>query len=846
MSYEFVKKNSVELEDSAKMSYFVNKVENLNIRFFLSPDESGENKFNIISIKKKSFEKIFDLLDIKNDNILPYLFFIYTTSEITRHVETQIHYNIKYEELIKIIKYFYILIGENNIQLNINSIDKILSMNEIEKSQRVEYFDIFNVDEEENEEIFVKKKSKVFKVKRTFVIYDEENKEINHAKKMRRNNIFDINIIIENIDKKIEEQKKEKEEKERLEREEKERLEREEKERLEKEEKERLEREEKERLEKEEKERIEREEKERLEREEKERLEKEEKERLEREEKERLEKEEKERLEREEKERLEKEEKERLEREEKERLEKEEKERLEREEKERLEKEKKEKFETIKIDNNIEPERDVLQDKTLIQGAEAEINSELNNDLIEKENNINSPTNKKPKPKNKKINDNNTNPENNQQINIPETQKNPINNSDIIPKDDNSMPKKPIKFKNKKDKNDFDLNDKSNNYENSNFNQIKVKFPFIYEPPEEDQNYDHFVTGNLDKIGNWDPNKALKLEKEIRNNKLFYMGSIEVETNDIPFEYKYFCIKNDKIDWKGIPFVNLYSGPKEIFNVILKDSNKRIGIFDLNIRYLNTVDGNNIWDNRKEKLINIMLKAAPDIIFFQEITRQQFDYIEHNMGALYESIGYYRDETEKSEKTCITFNKSKFVLNDWGQFWLSSTPDIKYSNDFNNFFPRMCTWASLKKLDSEDYIFFNIHLDHVNMDAHLPCMKVVIEESEKILKDNLKPKFMFIGGCFYCEENDPILDLLKNNGYKEIIFENTFHDFTGNADRHWDYMFYKDLNINDNKEIKLNKVNVLKNEAIIDKEKNMYVSDHYPINAEFFEDIGNDEKIIYN
>ncbi len=838
MSYEFVKKNSVELEDSAKMSYFVNKVENLNIRFFLSPDESGENKFNIISIKKKSFEKIFDLLDIKNDNILPYLFFIYTTSEITKHVETQIHYNIKYEELIKIIKYFYILIGENNIQLNINSIDKILSMNEIEKSQRVEYFDIFNVDEEENEEIFVKKKSKVFKVKRTFVIYDEENKEINHAKKMRRNNIFDINIIIESVDKKIEEQKKEKEEKEKLEREEKERLEREEKERLEREEKERLEREEKERLE--------REEKERLEREEKERLEREEKERLEREEKERLEREEKERLEREEKERLEKEEKERLEKEEKERLEKEEKERLEKEEKERLEKEEKEKFETIKIENNIEPERDVLQDKTLIQGAEAEINSELNNDLIEKENNLNSPSNKKPKPKNKKINDNNINSENNQQINIPETQKNPINNSDIIPKDDNSMPKKPIKFKNKKDKNDFDLNDKSNNYENSNFNQIKVKFPFIYEPPEEDQNYDHFVTGNLDKIGNWDPNKALKLEKEIRNNKLFYMGSIEVETNDIPFEYKYFCIKNDKIDWKGIPFVNLYSGPKEIFNVILKDSNKRIGIFDLNIRYLNTVDGNNIWDNRKEKLINIMLKAAPDIIFFQEITRQQFDYIEHNMGALYESIGYYRDETEKSEKTCITFNKSKFVLNDWGQFWLSSTPDKKGSNDFNNFFPRMCTWASLKKLDSEDYIFFNIHLDHVNMDAHLPCMKVVIEESEKILKDNLKPKFMFIGGCFYCEENDPILDLLKNNGYKEIIFENTFHDFTGNADRHWDYMFYKDLNINDNKEIKLNKVNVLKNEAIIDKEKNMYVSDHYPINAEFFEDIGNDEKIIYN
>ena len=259
------------------------------------------------------------------------------------------------------------------------------------------------------------------------------------------------------------------------------------------------------------------------------------------------------------------------------------------------------------------------------------------------------------------------------------------------------------------------------------------------------------------------------------------------------------------------------------------------------IRYLNTVDGNNIWDNRKEKLISIMLKAAPDIIFFQEITHIQFDYIEHNMGSLYESIGYYRDRTERSEKTCITFNKSKFVLNNWGQFWLSSTPDQEGSNDFNNFFPRICTWASLKKLDSEDYIFFNIHLDHVNMEAHLPCMKVVIEESEKILKKNLKPKFMFIGGCFYCEENDPILDLLKSNGYKEVMFENTFHDFTGNADRHWDYMFYKDLNINDNKEVKLNQVNVLKNEATIDRDKNMYISDHFPVNAEFFEESLNDD-----
>ena len=40
----------------------------------------------------------------------------------------------------------------------------------------------------------------------------------------------------------------------------------------------------------------------------------------------------------------------------------------------------------------------------------------------------------------------------------------------------------------------------------------------------------------------------------------------------------------------------------------------------------------------------------------------------------------------------------------------------------------------IKQINGIELIFFNIHLDHVNFDAHLPCINVALEESEKILQ----------------------------------------------------------------------------------------------------------------
>ena len=325
------------------------------------------------------------------------------------------------------------------------------------------------------------------------------------------------------------------------------------------------------------------------------------------------------------------------------------------------------------------------------------------------------------------------------------------------------------------------------------------------------------------------------MDEEIKNGQKYFTKYLEIKENDFPFEYKYIYNKNGKIIWLGKPKINHKAYPEyfHLYQNILENNNI-LSIFDLNIRYLNKVDGLNIWDNRKQKLLQLILKYIPDILFFQEITRPQYEFLEQNLNSIYENVGIYRDNTDHSEKCSISFNKIKYTLIDWGQFWLSSTPYIPGSNDFGNFFPRICTWALLKKINGEQFLFFNIHLDHVNFKAHLPCINVVLNESEKILKNFSETKTIFLGGCFYCEEDDELIYKLKEYGYNEVIFENTFHDFTGDADRHWDYLFWKEIN-NEKNDLKIHLKNALvpKKDSTIDLRNQQYISDHYPVIAQF-------------
>ena len=373
-------------------------------------------------------------------------------------------------------------------------------------------------------------------------------------------------------------------------------------------------------------------------------------------------------------------------------------------------------------------------------------------------------------------------------------------------------------------------NNKQKEFLNKPSNDDYCFYPFILRKTPELENKVLFLSGSIPKLGVWDPLRAVKMDEEERNGEKFFTKYIEIYKKEIPFEYKYFYYDSEKIIWLGEPFKN-YITFLQFFDYLRTLKKSHISIMNINVRYINQIDGINVWENRRGKLIELILNKTPDVFFFQEITRPQSDFIDKYLSSIYEFVGDYRDSSISSEKCSIYVNKLKYTIIHSGQFWLSSTPYIPGSNDFGNFFPRICTWASFKQIDGISLLFMNIHLDHANKRAHLPCIKIALEEEQKLESNYNEIKFVFIGGCFYCEENDEEIKYIKNKGYNEIKFENTYHGFTGKAENHWDYMFWKDLRGED---IELKNVHVLKKEATIDQYKNFYVSDHFPVYAEFY------------
>ena len=60
-------------------------------------------------------------------------------------------------------------------------------------------------------------------------------------------------------------------------------------------------------------------------------------------------------------------------------------------------------------------------------------------------------------------------------------------------------------------------------------------------------------------------------------------------------------------------------------------------------------------------MIEIIFKSKADIIFFQEMTRKQYDDISNSIDCIFNCIGIYRDKSKSSEKISIAYNKNKGI-----------------------------------------------------------------------------------------------------------------------------------------------------------------------------------------
>ena len=96
-----------------------------------------------------------------------------------------------------------------------------------------------------------------------------------------------------------------------------------------------------------------------------------------------------------------------------------------------------------------------------------------------------------------------------------------------------------------------------------------------------------------------------------------------------------------------------------------------------------------------------------DIIGAQEVNDEMKEALAEDLKDTYSVFGEGRREDRKGEGTPIFYKTDRFELLDWGSFWLSETPDVPGSKNWDASVTRIATWSKFldkktKKKSSEE------------------------------------------------------------------------------------------------------------------------------------------------
>jgi endonuclease/exonuclease/phosphatase family metal-dependent hydrolase len=190
-----------------------------------------------------------------------------------------------------------------------------------------------------------------------------------------------------------------------------------------------------------------------------------------------------------------------------------------------------------------------------------------------------------------------------------------------------------------------------------------------------------------------------------------------------------------------------------------------VKVMTYNIRFDNPGDSVNAWPNRKSKVISLIHKYDPDLLGTQEaLLHQLMDMTTAISGYVFVGVG--RDDgNQKGEYSALLFKKDKFELLDQNTFWLSKTPEVPGSKDWDAAITRVATWALLReKQTGRKFIALNTHFDHIGVEAR--------KQSAILLKNKVRELAhdipVIITGDFNCTRDEDPYKILTDGELIEL------------------------------------------------------------------------------
>lgn len=188
-----------------------------------------------------------------------------------------------------------------------------------------------------------------------------------------------------------------------------------------------------------------------------------------------------------------------------------------------------------------------------------------------------------------------------------------------------------------------------------------------------------------------------------------------------------------------------------------------------NIRYANHQDSlqRDGWGQRYPVMARLILSNGFEIFGTQEGLKRQLDELKAALPG-YDYIGIGRDDgLEAGEHSAIFYRTDLFRLIDHGDFWLSEHPD-RPGLGWDAVCPRICSWGHFRhKASGKEFLFFNLHMDHVGKTARIEAAKLVMQKTQELGKR--LPAILT--GDFNVDQTSPAYDTLARSGVFQDSYE---------------------------------------------------------------------------
>ncbi len=160
-----------------------------------------------------------------------------------------------------------------------------------------------------------------------------------------------------------------------------------------------------------------------------------------------------------------------------------------------------------------------------------------------------------------------------------------------------------------------------------------------------------------------------------------------------------------------------------------------LNVMTFNIRYATVADGENQWNNRKDRTAETVRFFDADLCGMQEALYSQIIDLEKRLPA-YGWVGVGRDDGENAgEFSPIFYLKAHLKLLETKTFWLNEHPEsvgLGWDARIN----RIVTWAKFEdRRTQKQFIIFNTHFDHQGVVARRESAKLLLKKIREIAVD---------------------------------------------------------------------------------------------------------------